>query len=121
MRGRLLGLVLAVACAAPGAEPVGEPGPSRGRPLARSEFPRAGELTYAGVITMSNVPDEAVKPVLFIEGARLLFPFARNIIADVTRDGGFPPLFISPIDFVQLYRDQHMAKDGSEDAGYGDA
>lgn len=79
------------------------------------------ELTYAGVVTLTNVPEEAVKPVLFIEGARLLFPFARNIIADVTRDGGFPPLFISPIDFVQLYRDQHMATDGSEDVGYGAA
>lgn len=79
------------------------------------------ELTYAGVITLANVPEEAIKPVLFIEGARLLFPFARNIVADVTRDGGFPPLFISPIDFVQLYRDQHMASDGSEDVGYSNA
>lgn len=79
------------------------------------------ELTYAGVVTLTNVPDEAVQPVLFIEGARLLFPFARNIIAEVTRDGGFPPLFINPIDFVQLYRDQHMAKDGSEEVGYGNA
>jgi len=43
-----------------------------------------------------------------IEGARLLFPFARNIVADVSRDGGFPPLFINPIDFVELYREQHM-------------
>lgn len=79
------------------------------------------ELTYAGVITLSNVPEEAVQPVLFIEGPRLLFPFARNILAEVTRDGGFPPLFINPIDFVQLYRDQHMAKDGSEEVGYGTA
>ena len=79
------------------------------------------ELTYAGVITLTNVPEEAVQPVLFIEGPRRLFPFARNILAEVTRDGGFPPLFINPIDFVQLYRDQHMAKDGSEEVGYGKA
>ena len=79
------------------------------------------ELTYAGVITLANVPEDAIKPVLFIEGARLLFPFARNIVADVTRDGGFPPLFINPIDFLQLYRDQHMTDDGSEEVGYGSA
>jgi len=66
------------------------------------------ELTYGGVFTLANVPDDAVAPVLMIEGARLLFPFARNIVADVSRDGGFPPLFINPIDFVELYREQHM-------------
>jgi preprotein translocase subunit SecB len=65
------------------------------------------ELTYGGVIGLTNVPQEAVGPVLLIEGARLLFPFARNILAEVTRDGGFPPLFVQPIDFVALYRDQH--------------
>jgi len=64
------------------------------------------ELTYGGVISLANVPNEAIGPVLLIEGARMLFPFARNIIAEVTRDGGFPPLFIQPIDFVALYRDQ---------------
>jgi len=68
------------------------------------------ELTYAGVLTISDVPDDAIGPILLIEGARLLFPFARNIVADVSRDGGFPPLFINPIDFVQLYRDQHVAE-----------
>jgi len=66
------------------------------------------ELTYGGVFTLTNVPDDAIGPVLMIEGARLLFPFARNIVADVSRDGGFPPLFINPIDFVELYREQHM-------------
>jgi preprotein translocase subunit SecB len=75
------------------------------------------ELTYAGVVSLANIPDDAVGPILLIEGARLLFPFARNIVAEVTRDGGFPPLFINPIDFVQLYRDQHM----SEEEGEGEA
>jgi len=65
------------------------------------------ELTYGGIMTVSNVPDEAINAILLIEGARLIFPFARNIIADVTRDGGFPPLFLQPIDFINLYRSQH--------------
>jgi len=65
------------------------------------------ELTYGGVILLANIPDEAIEPVLLIEGVRLLFPFARNIVADVTRDSGFPPLFLQPIDFMQLYHDQH--------------
>lgn len=65
------------------------------------------ELTYAGVIALANVPADAIGPVLLIEGARMLFPFARNIVAEVSRDGGFPPLFIQPIDFVALYREQH--------------
>jgi preprotein translocase subunit SecB len=61
------------------------------------------EVAYGGVFTI-NVPAEHVQPLLLIEGPRLLFPFARNIIADLTRDGGFPPLMIQPIDFSQLYR-----------------
>ena len=76
------------------------------------------ELTYGAVIALTNVPDDAVQPVLLIEGARLLFPFARNIVADVTRDGGFPPLFLQPIDFMQLYRDQHTP-DGDIDENIG--
>ena len=72
------------------------------------------ELTYGASITLNHVPDEAIAPILLIEGARLIFPFARNIVAEVTRDGGFPPLFINPIDFVQLYRDQHMKDDAAE-------
>jgi preprotein translocase subunit SecB len=62
------------------------------------------ELTYAGLFSLSNVPQESLQPVLLIECPRLLFPFARRIVADVTRDGGFPPLMIDPIDFVTLYR-----------------
>jgi len=61
------------------------------------------ELVYAGVFTL-NVPQEHVQPALLIECPRLLFPFARNIIADLTRDGGFPPMLLQPIDFVQLFR-----------------
>lgn len=61
------------------------------------------ELAYGGVFTL-NVPEEHVQPMLLIECPRLLFPFARNIIADVTRDGGFPPMLLQPIDFVALFR-----------------
>ncbi len=66
------------------------------------------ELTYAALFTLENVPEDMVATALLIEGARLLFPFARNIVADATRDGGFPPLLINPIDFAQLYQEQHM-------------
>jgi len=61
------------------------------------------ELVYGGIFTV-NVASEHVQAMLLIECPRLLFPFARTIIADMTRDGGFPPLMIQPIDFVQLFR-----------------
>jgi preprotein translocase subunit SecB len=62
------------------------------------------ELTYAGVFTLSGLPDNAVEPVLLVECPRILFPFARNILSDVTRDGGFPPVLLQPIDFVALWQ-----------------
>ena len=62
------------------------------------------ELTYAGVFTLVGIPQEALEPTLLVECPRLLFPFARRIVADVTRDGGFPPLLLGPIDFLALYR-----------------
>jgi preprotein translocase subunit SecB len=62
------------------------------------------ELIYAGVFMVINVPENSLEPFLLIECPRLLFPFARRIIADATRDGGFPPLLLDPIDFVGLYR-----------------
>lgn len=62
------------------------------------------DLTYGGVFALTNVPQNLIGPVLLIEAPRLLFPFARAIVCDATRDGGFPPLFISPIDFAQLYQ-----------------
>ena len=62
------------------------------------------ELQYAGVIRVTNMKPEHVQPFLLIEGPRLLFPFARQILADAVRNGGFPPLMIDPIDFVALYR-----------------
>jgi preprotein translocase subunit SecB len=62
------------------------------------------ELTYGGVFRVQNVPQENIHPVVMIECPRLLFPFARQIIADAVRNGGFPPLYIDPIDFVALYQ-----------------
>ena len=63
----------------------------------------AAELVYGGVFRIAGFPQEHMLPVLFIECPRLLFPFARQIIADVTRNGGFPPLMIDPIDFAQMF------------------
>jgi len=63
------------------------------------------ELSYGGVFTI-NVPAEQIQPVLLIECPTLLFPFARNIVADATRDGGFPPLMLGPVDFISMYRNQ---------------
>lgn len=62
------------------------------------------ELEYAGVFLVENVPDEQLHPFLLIECPRMLFPFVRRIVSDVTRDGGFPPLNLETIDFLQLYR-----------------
>jgi preprotein translocase subunit SecB len=66
------------------------------------------ELLYCGVFRILNVPADSVQPTVMIECPRLLFPFAREIIATATRNGGFPPLLLEPIDFVTLYR-QRMA------------
>ena len=66
------------------------------------------ELVFAGVFRIQNVAAENLQPLVLIECPRLLFPFAREIIATATRNGGFPPLLLNPIDFVALYR-QRMA------------
>ena len=68
------------------------------------------EVAYAGVFTLTGVPAEHVHPLLLIEGPRLLFPFARALVANATRDGGFLPLMIQPIDFLDLYRRQAAAQ-----------
>ena len=68
------------------------------------------ELVYGGVFRVTGFPQEHMLPLLFIECPRLLFPFARQIIADVTRNGGFPPLMIDPIDFAQMFQ-QRMAEE----------
>ncbi len=61
------------------------------------------ELNYAGIFRVENFPPEQVQPVVMIEAPRLLFPFARQIIADAVRGGAYPPLYLDPIDFHALY------------------
>ena len=68
------------------------------------------EVQYAGLFTLLNFDNDTLRAICLIECPRLLFPFARRIIADVTRDGGFPPLMLEPIDFVALYRSQLAAQ-----------
>jgi preprotein translocase subunit SecB len=67
------------------------------------------DLSYAGVFRIVNVPNENLHPLIMIECPRLLFPFAREIVATSVRDGGFPPLMLDPVDFVGLYR-QNMER-----------
>lgn len=66
----------------------------------------AMELDYAGIFAIQNVPDAQMHPYLLIECPRMLFPFLRRIVSDVSRDGGFPPLNLENIDFVSLYRNE---------------
>lgn len=74
------------------------------------------ELLYAGVFRITGLPKENVHPVVLIECPRLLFPFARQIVAEGTRNGGFPPLMIDPVDFAALYR-QRIAEAQAEAGG----
>ena len=82
----------------PDADPAAQTGPATGQRVFLAE------LTYGGIFTLSGVPDNAVEPVLLVECPRILFPFARNILADTTREGGFPPVLLQPIDFVALWQ-----------------
>lgn len=66
----------------------------------------AVEIVYGGVFRFENISQENLQPVVMIEGPRLLFPFVRQIISDATRNGGFPPLLLDPIDFGRLYQDR---------------
>jgi len=81
------------------------------------------ELSYAGLFSL-NVPEEHLQAILLIECPRLLFPFARNVLADVSRDGGFPPLMLGPVDFVSMYQSQLQqateAEGGESDEAEGE-
>lgn len=65
------------------------------------------ELTYAGIFTIEETDKQKVHSTLLIKCPQMLFPYARSIVANTTREGGFPPLSLSPIDFAQLYKEQH--------------
>lgn len=68
------------------------------------------ELEYAGIFLIDNVPEDQMHPYLMIECPRLLFPYVRRIVGDVTRDGGFPPLNLDNIDYLALYRQELMRR-----------
>ena len=90
--------------------------------VLRAEANRNGEpaflveVEYAGIFQLNGVPAEAVEPVLLIECPRILFPYVRAIVSTATQDGGYAPLLVNPIDFVQLYRAQRVRQSPSPTA-----
>ncbi|MCW5696963.1 MAG: protein-export chaperone SecB [Bauldia sp.] len=72
----------------------------------------AAELVYAGLFRMSNVPENQMTALSMVECPRLLFPFARQVLAEATRNGGFPPLMIDPVDFLALFRERQRREQG---------
>ncbi|MBV7395318.1 protein-export chaperone SecB [Mameliella sediminis] len=73
------------------------------------------ELDYAGVFSIENVPEDQMHPFLLIECPRMLFPFVRRIVSDVSRDGGFPPLNLETIDFLALYRNEIARRQAAQE------
>ncbi len=75
------------------------------------------ELEYGGIFHIENLPEDQLHPYLMIECPRMIFPFLRRIVSDVTRDGGFPPMNLEPIDFMALYRSeiQRRSAEGSKE------
>ena len=94
------------------AEAMEAPAAANGSPGNDGKPVFIAELAFCGVFTLSGVPAESVEPVLLVECPRLLFPYARNILADVTRDGGFPPVLLQPIDFVALWQSRRAQQPG---------
>ncbi|MBI1364597.1 MAG: protein-export chaperone SecB [Alphaproteobacteria bacterium] len=74
------------------------------------------ESTYAGAFQIRNVPEEQLEPIMLVECPRLLFPFLRQVIADATRNGNFPPLMLEPIDFFAVYQQRLMQQQAQPDA-----
>jgi preprotein translocase subunit SecB len=85
------------------------------------------DLSYGGLFEIHGVPDEAIPPLLLIEAPRLIFPFARQVIADAVANTGFPPLLLDPIDFAGAYmaqlqaQQQQLQSDGGENPGGSEA
>ena len=71
------------------------------------------DLSYAGLFGLRGLPDEALQPFLLIEAPRLIFPFARQVIAEAVSNTGFPPLLLDPIDFASAYMSQLQAQQGA--------
>ena len=78
------------------------------------------ELDYGGVFQIENIPDDQLHPYLLIECPRMLFPFLRRIVSDITRDGGFPPLNLENIDFLKLYRQEAERRKKEEEKADSD-
>ncbi|NKB49295.1 MAG: protein-export chaperone SecB [Alphaproteobacteria bacterium] len=81
------------------------------------------EAAYAGIFTLGEMPEEYVAPMLYVEAPRQLFPFARAVVAECVRDGGFPPLLIHPVDFMALFQQRAQQMQAEQDAagdGSGD-
>jgi len=79
------------------------------------------ELVYAGLFGIRNVPEDQLAPILLAQGPAMLFPFARRVLADAVRDGGFPPLMVDPIDFGPLFMQQaELAAQQAAEAGEQD-
>ena len=78
------------------------------------------ELAYCGLLGLRNIPEEQAHMFIYAEGPRILFPFARRVIADATRDAGFAPLLLDPIDFQALYAQQLEQKRAQEASGGGE-
>lgn len=77
------------------------------------------ELAYGGIFTLNGIPEASIEPVLLVECPRVMFPFARNILADITRDGGFPPVLLQPIDFVALWQARRGQADAATNLAIG--
>ncbi|WP_299964694.1 protein-export chaperone SecB [uncultured Roseobacter sp.] len=72
------------------------------------------EIDYVGIFNIENVPEDQLHPFLLIECPRMIFPFLRRVVSDVTRDGGFPPLNLENIDFLSLYRNELARRQAEE-------
>lgn len=79
------------------------------------------ELDYVGIFHIENVPDDQIHPFLLIECPRMIFPFLRRVVSDITRDGGFPPLNLENIDFMSMYRNEVARRQQSETPPKADA
>ncbi|MBV9811519.1 MAG: protein-export chaperone SecB [Acetobacteraceae bacterium] len=92
--------------------------PGNGADAPSGSAPRVflAELSYGGIFTLNGIPENAVEAVLLVECPRVMFPFARNILADITRDGGFPPVLLQPIDFVAMWQARRAQGDAAPGA-----
>jgi preprotein translocase subunit SecB len=79
------------------------------------------EIDYAGIFHIENVPEDQMHPFLLIECPRMLFPYVRRIVSDVTRDGGFPPVNLETVDFLALYRQEISRRAAQAAAGQAEA